>query len=194
MSGKKKKDKNRQDGAVLAMMAQVARNARTALSRQLLDLGLYAGQDALMLALDKDDGQTPGAIATKLGVKAPTITKTITRLSAQGFVRREEAPHDGRMSLVYLTEAGREKIKAVAKAQRQTEKKALGSLKGKDVRHLMELLEEVDANLARLMEKSELIDIEDDDADAADLAAAEHGVANGAGVDAGAEEPSRATE
>lgn len=189
MSGKKKKDKNRQDGAALSMMAQVARNARTALSRQLLDLGLYAGQDALILALDRENGQTPGAIATKLGVKAPTITKTITRLSAQGFVRREEAPHDGRMSLVYLTDAGREKIKAIAKAQKQTEKKALDGLKGKDVRHLMELLATVDANLAKLMEKAGANADDEEDGDEAAATSMDDAPAG-----TPAEEPSQPTE
>src|SRR5690606_37417720 len=100
----------------LSMINQVARNARTSLSRHLLDLGFYAGQDSVMLALDANDGQTPGSIAVSLGVKAPTITKTIGRLAAQGFLRREGSPDDGRMMLVFLTEAGRDQIKSIRKA------------------------------------------------------------------------------
>jgi DNA-binding MarR family transcriptional regulator len=131
-----------------SMITQVARNARTALSRHLLDLGLYAGQDGVMLALDARDGQTPGAIAMSLGVKAPTVTKTIGRLAAQGFVRREGSPDDGRMMLVFLTEAGRDQIKSIRKSQRKTEKAAFAGLKKKEVAELLRLLATVDANIS----------------------------------------------
>lgn len=150
MSGKKKKDGARRTGSALPLLSQVARNSRTALSRHLLDLGLYAGQDALIQVLDREEGRTPGAIAAQLGVKAPTITKAITRLAAQDFVRREDSQHDRRKSLIFLTDAGHRKIKAIGKAQKQVEKKALSGFKGKEVRQLIELLERLDSNLAGL--------------------------------------------
>ena len=145
---KSKKTKKSDHGEALSMINQVARNARTALSRHLLDLGLYAGQDGVMLALDAQDGQTPGAIAVSLGVKAPTITKTIGRLTAQGFLRREGSPDDRRMMLVYLTDAGRDQIKNVRKSQRKTEKAAFSGLKKKEISELLRLLSMVDTNIA----------------------------------------------
>lgn len=151
MSGKKKtkakKARNSDRAETLLMINQVARNARTALSRQLLDLGLYAGQDGVMLALDANDGQTPGAIASSLGVKAPTVTKTIGRLAAQGFLRRQGSPDDGRMMLVFLTGAGRDQIKSIRKSQRKTAKAAFAGLKKQEVAELLALLSTVDANL-----------------------------------------------
>ncbi|WP_412049958.1 MarR family winged helix-turn-helix transcriptional regulator [Hoeflea sp. Naph1] len=142
-----RKTKKQGQAEALALVNQLARNVRTALSRRLLDLGLYAGQDGVILALDARDGQTPGMIATSLGVKAPTITKTIGRLAAQGFVRREGSPDDGRMMLVYLTDSGRDQIKSVRKAQRRTEKAAFAGLKKKDVLALLDLLAAMDANI-----------------------------------------------
>jgi len=148
MSGKKKnKSKGKAEGELLSAVSQVARAARTALGRNLLDVGLYAGQDVLMLALDRQDGQPPRAIAAALGVKAPTITKTISRLAAQGLVRREDSPSDGRMSLVFLTDQGREKIKAISRAQKETEKQAISGLKNKDVKQLIGLLSAIESNL-----------------------------------------------
>ena len=41
-----------------------------------------------MLALAETDGLTAGALAQKLGVKAPTMTRTIGRMEAQGFLER----------------------------------------------------------------------------------------------------------
>ena len=148
---KSKKLKKGEQTEALSMINQVARNARTALSRHLLDLGLYAGQDAVMLALDAQDGQTPGAIAVTLGVKAPTVTKTIGRLAAQGFLRREGSPDDGRMMLVFLTDAGRDQIKSIRKAQRKTEKAAFSELKKKEVAELLSLLAKVDAGILQTL-------------------------------------------
>lgn len=152
MSGKKKtkskKTRKAEQAEAYLMITQTARNARTALSRHLLDLGLYAGQDGVMLALDAKDGQTPGAIAAALGVKAPTVTKTIGRLAAQGFLKREGSREDGRMMLVFLTEAGRDQIKSIRKSQRKAEKDAFAGLKKKQIGELLALLSTVDANIS----------------------------------------------
>ncbi|TDH35021.1 MarR family transcriptional regulator [Pseudohoeflea suaedae] len=149
MAGKKKnKGKVRPSGELLAAVNQVARSSRTLLSRNLLDIGLYAGQDGLMLVLDRQDGLTPGAIATELGVKAPTITRSISRLAAQGLVHRQNSSDDRRQSLVYLTDLGRDKIKAISKAQKATEKQALAGFKNKEIKQLMALLEAVETNFA----------------------------------------------
>ncbi|MDF1609195.1 MarR family transcriptional regulator [Hoeflea sp. YIM 152468] len=155
---KGKKSKASVPAEALSMINQVARNTRTALSRHLMDIGLYAGQDSVMLALDARDGQTPGAIAVSLGVKAPTITKTIGRLAAQGFVRRESSQNDGRKMLVFLTGAGRDQIKSVRKSQRRTEKMAFAGLKKKQLRDLVAVLAAVDANIAASLNCDDLPD------------------------------------
>jgi hypothetical protein len=54
-----------------SVLVQAARSMRTVLSRNLLESGLYAGQDGVMLALAETDGLTAGVLAMKLGVKAP---------------------------------------------------------------------------------------------------------------------------
>ena len=72
--------------ATMSRLHSAARLARTALAARLLAHGFYAGQDQIMLTLDREDGQTPGNLAGRLGVRPPTITKTINRLQAQGFL------------------------------------------------------------------------------------------------------------
>ncbi len=77
-------------------IAQVARQFRTLTSRTLSDVGLYGGQEGVMTALGEEDGLTAGAIATRLGVKPPTITRTITRMEAQGCSPARAAKMAGR--------------------------------------------------------------------------------------------------
>ncbi|HVK92006.1 MAG TPA: MarR family transcriptional regulator [Mycoplana sp.] len=155
--GKKKKDekkvkaRKKADAAagpadVSGAIVQAARSIRTVLSRNLLASGLYAGQDGVMLAL-AEDGLTPGALAARLGVKAPTMTRTIGRLEAQGFVERKPDTADGRLTVVQLTQAGRDTLGLITEACNVSERQALDGLSDKEVRTLLKLLRTVDGNL-----------------------------------------------
>ncbi len=93
-------------------LTQAARSMRTVLSRNLLESGLYAGQDGVILSLAESDGMTAGGLAQKLGVKAPTMTRTIGRMEAQGFLERKPDADDARLTKVYLTELGRGSVQS----------------------------------------------------------------------------------
>ena len=151
---KKKKDGERKrksaedaQAELFGVINQAARSSRSALARQLAASGLYAGQDALMLALDAEDGQTPSRIASHLGVRAPTITKTINRLAEKGFVRKSASQTDGRLAHVHLTDAGRAAIAAIRQALDGIGALAVDGLSGKDVRTLVRLLKKIVRNL-----------------------------------------------
>lgn len=133
--------------AAMGRLAAVARVARTALASRLLAHGFYAGQDQIMIALDREDGQTPGQLAVRLGVRPPTVTKTINRLQSQGYVGKRANETDARQANVFLTEDGRAAIKSIEKAVRKTEKQALRGLDKKEQKTLMKLLGRIEANL-----------------------------------------------
>jgi DNA-binding MarR family transcriptional regulator len=101
-----------------------------------------------MLALDREDGQTPGTLADRLGVRPPTITKTINRLQAQGFLDKKASNSDARQAHIFLTDSGREMIVAIEKSVKKTEKQALKGLDKKDQKALYKLLARVEANLS----------------------------------------------
>ena len=133
--------------AVGAILVQAARSMRTVMSRNLVESGLYAGQDGVMLALAEEDGMTAGGLAIRLGVKAPTMTRTIGRMEAQGFLHRRADEEDARLTKVYLTEEGRARLDAIAEAGRQTGDQALKGFSEKQIKVLMKLLRTLDANL-----------------------------------------------
>ncbi len=145
---KKKKAHEAVSGAGLAAaVVGAARSMRTVLSRNLLATGLYAGQDGVILALSEEGGLTAGALAARLGVKAPTMTRTIGRLEAQGFVERRPDETDGRLTVVHLTEAGRASVDRIAEAGRLSERQAADGFSEKDMRNLLKLLRAMDENL-----------------------------------------------
>jgi DNA-binding MarR family transcriptional regulator len=134
-------------GAVIGKLQSTARLSRTALASRLLNHGLYAGQDQIMLALDAEDGQTPGQLAQRLGVRPPTITKTINRLQAQGFLAKQSSETDARQAHISLTEDGRNAIRVIEKSVRKTEKDALKGLDKKEQKQLVKLLQRIERNL-----------------------------------------------
>lgn len=145
---KKKKSHEAVSGAGLAAaVVNAARSMRTVLSRNLLATGLYAGQDGVILALAEEGGLTAGALAARLGVKAPTMTRTVGRLEAQGFVERRPDETDGRLTVVYLTEAGRASVERITEAGRLSEQQAAEGFSEKDMRNILKLLRAMDENL-----------------------------------------------
>ena len=134
--------------ATMSRLHSAARLSRTALASRLLAHGFYAGQDQIMLALSQEDGQTPGQLAARLGVRPPTLTKTINRLQGQGFLDKRASENDGRQAHIFLTEAGMETIKAIEKSLRKTEKQALKGLDKKEQKQLSKLLARIEANLS----------------------------------------------
>ncbi len=134
-------------GATLSRLHSAARAGRTALAVRLLAHGLYAGQDQIMLALSTEDGQTPGQLAGRLGVRPPTITKTINRLQAQGFMEKRASEADARQAHIFLTDAGREVMRSIEKSVRKTEKQALKGLDKKEQKQLARLLARIEHNL-----------------------------------------------
>jgi DNA-binding MarR family transcriptional regulator len=134
-------------GATMSRLQSAARLSRTALAARLLDHGFYAGQDQIMLSLSHEDGQTPGQLATKLGVRPPTITKTINRLQSQGFLDKRASDTDARQAHVFLTDSGREAIRSIEKSVRKTEKQAVKGLDKKEQKLLAKLLSRIEANL-----------------------------------------------
>ncbi|NLS05412.1 MarR family transcriptional regulator [Rhizobium sp. P32RR-XVIII] len=128
-------------------LTQAARSMRTVLSRNLFQSGLYAGQDGVILSLAEADGMTAGGLAQKLGVKAPTMTRTIGRMEAQGFLERKPDADDARLTKVFLTEQGRGSVKAIEQAASACDHLATLDFSDKEIRNLVRLLKAIDNNL-----------------------------------------------
>lgn len=152
---------------VMARLHAAARLSRTALASKLLEHGFYAGQDQIMLALDGEDGQTPGQLAQRLGVRPPTVTKTVNRLQGQGYVEKRASEADARQANVFLTAEGQAAIKAIEKAVRKTEKQALKGLDKKEQKALLKLLGRIGANLSEVAAPEDADEVEEAERDVA---------------------------
>lgn len=137
------------DESLTGSLIVAARLCRSVRAELLQEVGLHAGQDVLLKSLRDNDGQTMGSLATDLGVRPPTITKMVMRMSAQGYVRRENSKYDSRQNHVFLTEAGSDLLASVEDIWRSAEEVALGKLKEKDTRRLRKILSKITSNLSQ---------------------------------------------
>ncbi len=128
----------------LIYAARLCRSLRASL---LLDLGVYAGQDALLKSLSRKNGQTMGSLAADLGVRPPTVTKMVTRMESQGLVQRQASQNDSRLNLVHLTPAGSALLAQIDTAWRDAETAAFDRLREKDAKRLHKILDRILSSL-----------------------------------------------
>ncbi|MFK8249910.1 MarR family winged helix-turn-helix transcriptional regulator [Ancylobacter terrae] len=143
-----------------------ARLQRALAARRLVELGLFPGQETVLKLLAENDGRTMTELAAALRVRAPTASKTVGRLSAQGLLERRAGDADGRLVRVYLSEEGRARAGAIDAIWDAIEDAAVEGLDGKDKRRLRKLLRKVERNLAARLGTAE--EPEEDEAEAAD--------------------------
>lgn len=120
----------------------------------LLDqIGLFPGQEqALQVLAQHETGMTMGDLSRALHVRPPTASKTVARLAAQGLVERESSTPDGRVVLVKLTEAGRERLKAVQDAVEELEKELADLFDGKEAKRLRKSLRRITRKLGDMVD------------------------------------------
>ncbi|HSK48719.1 MAG TPA: MarR family transcriptional regulator [Coriobacteriia bacterium] len=107
------------------------------------DMPVSPPQLMVLLVLAHSGPTKAGDLATPLGIKAPATTSLLDSLERDGFVTREHAADDRRVTLVSLTEAG-EAVLAVAKERRREHMRALlGTLSTDDIRALIRIQRQI---------------------------------------------------
>lgn len=148
--GKKPKAKNNKaQGGVSALISlgaklqAVSRLARSNLAGGLLEHGLYAGQEQVLFLLDEHGPLALTELAEKLDVRAPTITKTVTRMEAQGFLSRATSRDDARSIIIALTPEGRRVMKIGRQIVKETEAALFSGLNSETRQTLQNCLDTV---------------------------------------------------
>ena len=158
--------------SIALQLIHTARLQRTRAAELLNDIGLFPGQDQVLQSLarkesggssdDEIDGIAMGDLAAELRVRAPTVSKTIARLSTQGLVERKGAGLDKRQVYVKLTEEGRRRASQIDAITRQMESELVDGLDSKDRKRFRKLLRKAAKNLANATGEHLGADVGDD--------------------------------
>lgn len=126
-----------------------ARAHRARLAEAIEDLGLFPGQETVLVALAEAEALSVGDLAEALKVRPPTISKTLQRLTVQGLVERRDGEGDARRTTVTLTKEGKRRAKALGSRLEAVETATLEALDEKDGKRLRKLLKRVARHLAK---------------------------------------------
>ena len=131
------------------LLVEVSKLHRVYAHRALVELGVYRGQNFVLSALAEQDGLAQSELAEKLLVRPPTISNTLERMEAVGWIERRIDPQDRRISRVYLTEAGKSLHGAVSTLWTDLETSTFAGLDQEDMHRLWELLLQIGENLRK---------------------------------------------
>jgi DNA-binding MarR family transcriptional regulator len=96
--------------------AHLASELRTVLGQLMRRLRaenrLPIGQASVIARLDRDGPSWVSDLAAADRVRPQSMAQTVSELEAQGFVARRPDPHDGRRTMIELTEQGRAVLQA----------------------------------------------------------------------------------
>lgn len=104
---------------------------------------------ALLVPLEQDGEQRCSALAVRAGVDVSVASRQLAALQRAGYVERRPDPHDGRASLMHLTDEGTRALAVTRGLRAQWAAAALADWDEDDARLLSGLLERLATDLDR---------------------------------------------
>lgn len=115
----------------------MARVHRAIAAAKLAELGLFPGQEIMLMQLDASDGLSQKTLAAAMRISHVTVVKMVARLEHAGLVARRTATRDRRVSLVYLTTAGKAVRDGIVAAWAELEALTAGELDERERRSFL---------------------------------------------------------
>ena len=93
-------------GALNQAIRLLSLRHRARAAQLIAPLGLFAGQEALLLELDRTGPRIQAQLSEALGCEPPSVTLMTRKLEASGHIQRRPDPADKRATVVALTDSG----------------------------------------------------------------------------------------
>lgn len=129
-------------------ISAIYRHMQILISAELAPYRIGSGQYIFLMAIAFQQPITQKALSKKLLIDKTTTAKAITKLEAEGYVRREADPADNRYQLLYLTESGREVVPKVQEALDRVKNKTRKGITDEEYDLFVDLLKIVLRNLS----------------------------------------------
>lgn len=125
-------------------MILVARRYRAMLDERLRPMGYGAARmEALATIARSPEPSAQTALAKRIGIEGPTLTRMLDTLEAEGLVIRRQDPTDRRTKLIELTDAGRDALDEITEVARTFRASVLESLSDQELDQVSEVTEKL---------------------------------------------------
>ncbi|QDY82126.1 MarR family transcriptional regulator [Paenibacillus polymyxa] len=105
--------------------------------------GIVPTHGGILMFLYQTDGLSIKELTQKIARQQPTVTVLIDKLVKLGYVERKKEREDSRVTLIYLTEKGRELEPVFETISNKLKETIYGGLKDEEQKQLEYLLEHV---------------------------------------------------
>jgi DNA-binding MarR family transcriptional regulator len=124
----------------------LARTHRAKAASMLADIGLFPGQEILLMQLAGQDGRPQKSLCESIGLDHSTVAKSVGRLERDGLIERRKCPEDGRISQVHLTARGRDMTDAISRIWAELERQTIKGLSDAEQQALMAAAKKIIVN------------------------------------------------
>ncbi len=131
-------------------VTRVGRQYSMDLDRALKRIGMDVTRWRVLIILSEYNQASVTTLADHAVIKLPTMTKTISRMESQGLVRTFPNPDDRRVTLVEVTELGREKTALVRQQASRIFQLAFQGIPAEETNELVTTLRKIFANLVNV--------------------------------------------
>jgi len=107
-----------------------------------------AGFNVLAILDGASEALPPSALADRMIVSRPTVTKVVASLERRGQVRRAAHPTDGRSQLIAITPKGRRSMTSARTELHQLERRIVSALDPAEQRALLTMVAVLRASVA----------------------------------------------
>ena len=130
--------------------SRIARGLARIGDARLKELGFATAQLPVLTALKDGAALSQTELARWAKVEQPTMAQLLARMERDGIIRRDPDPRDRRASLVSLTDQARARLPAGRLVLEQGNRDATAGLSSQELDVLIDLLQRVLANIARM--------------------------------------------
>jgi MarR family transcriptional regulator, organic hydroperoxide resistance regulator len=127
----------------LFLFTRAAKLTRAAADQAMSRHGVRVGQNVILELLWIRDGQTPGELASALGIATPTVVRSAGRMQTAGLLTRQPDDSDGRLVRLWLTRRGRELRPVIEQERARITARALADLDGNERAELIAALRKI---------------------------------------------------
>lgn len=126
-----------------------ARLLKSFVERRLRAHGMTRTQWSVLLRLERQEGQMQVELADALEVQPIALVRLIDRLCEQGLIERRPDPRDRRANRLFLTQAGRARLAAMAGFRDQLANELLDGIDDAALKSMLRIFETLRANIKR---------------------------------------------
>ena len=135
------------------LINDISKLFRYRVRRESENAGVNHGNRMLLTELTHEDGVSQLSLVKKTRLSAPTVSIALTKLEADGLVKRETNPEDLRAVRVYITDKGREKDEYLRSICHNTEDIMLKGISDEEYKALISTLKKILSNLVEEEER-----------------------------------------